>query len=100
MRNRLRRVMLLEERIVHANAGGEHTLAVTENGQLCAWASTSTASSAGRLHEQGAADPRDEFEQISETSCRCPIWSRSPRQDGLQCGPAAHPGRVKQELIG
>ena len=38
VRNRPCRVMLLSrERIVHANAGGEHTLAVTDQGQLYAW---------------------------------------------------------------
>ena len=38
VRNRPCRVMLLSrERIVHANAGGEHTLAVTDKGQLYAW---------------------------------------------------------------
>ena len=38
VRSRPCRVMLLSrERIVHANAGGEHTLAVTDQGQLYAW---------------------------------------------------------------
>jgi alpha-tubulin suppressor-like RCC1 family protein len=102
VRNRPCRVMLLSrERIVHANAGGEHTLAVTENGQLYAWGVNKHGQlGVGDFTNKALPTLVTSFEQISETQVAGALFGAGhPDKMVYSVVPSPTP-RVKQVSAG